>query len=243
MIDSHQLEFTNRVIIVTGGTGALGRAVAMALLNRGAQVIVTYLHRDELDALSGDLTEEERGRLTPFHVDVTNQKAVNEFIQHVVNQFRRIDGLANIAGGWAPRLLKDMTWDEWQAMLAFNLHSAFLVTTAVLPIMVAAKYGRIIGVGARGAMQAVPGAAHYNVAKVGLMWFMESVSNEYRQYNITANSVLPSTIDTVANRRGTPTADFSKWVRPDEVAELILYLLSERSSGTSGAKIPVYGKA
>ena len=88
-----------------------------------------------------------------------------------------------------------------------------------------------------------PNSAAYNVAKVGVMWLMETISNEVKAHNVTANSVLPSTIDTPANRIAFPDVDFTKWVRPDEVAEAICYLLSDLASGTSGAKIPVYGKA
>lgn len=236
-------DFTSRAIIVTGGTGALGNAVVTRLLDGGAQVIVTYKVDRELDVLKDRLSDDQRERLTPFKLDVLDQGAVKKFVEHVVNQFGRIDGLANLVGGFASAPISTMSWDEWQNMIALNLHSAWIVTTAVLPTMRTAAYGRIVAVGSRGAIQAGANAAHYNASKVGLMWLMETISNEVRQENITANSVLPSVIDTPANRRAMPTADFSTWVRPEEVAEVIVFLLSDRASGTSGAKIPVYGKA
>lgn len=235
--------FTNRVILVTGGTGALGTVVTRLLLARGAQVVVTYIKKDELDHLSATLSEAERTRLTPFHADVTNPKAVKELVDHVINQFHRVDGLANLVGGYAHGAVTEITGDQWTAMLNLNLTSTWLMTQAVLPTMRQANYGRIVAVGARGALDAQPRAAHYNVSKVGAMWLMTSVAHEYSAQNITANSVLPSTIDTPANRQAMPTADVTHWVRPDEVAELICYLLAEESSGTSGAQIPVYGKA
>lgn len=234
---------TTRVFIVTGGTGALGQAVVSRLLATGANVVVTYQAKDELNALTDRLSAEDRQRFTPFHVDVTSYKEVSEFVQHVVNQYNRIDGLANLVGGYTEKPFVESTPEEWQKMLNLNLTSTIFVTRAVLPVMVGAGYGRIVSVGSRGAIQALPNAAAYNVAKVGVMWLMETISNEVRGRNITANTVLPSVIDTAANRAAMPHTDTSRWVRPDEVAELIAYLLSDVSSGTSGAKIPVYGKA
>lgn len=236
-------QFTSRVIIVTGGTGGLGQAVVRQLLERGAQVVVTYTKNNELDVLTAKLDETQRARLTPFHVDVTNQKAVNELVEHVINQLHRIDGLANLVGGFASSSVMEMSEDDWHAQLSLNLDSAFLMSKAVLSAMIKANYGRIVSVGSRSAIQASPKSAAYNVSKVGVMWLMETISNEVKQHNITANSVLPSTIDTPANRNAMPDSDYSKWVRPDEIAELICFLLSDSASGTSGAKIPVYGKA
>lgn len=238
-----QTSFTDRVIIVTGGTGALGQSVVRLLLERGAQVVVTYTKSGELDVLNAKVSPEQRDRLTPFKVDVTNPKAVNECIDHVMNHLHRIDGLANLVGGYAEAKIIDTDWELWNSQLALNLHSAFIMSKAVLPTMMKANYGRIVSVGSRGAIQASPKAAAYNVAKVGVMWLMETISNEVKQHNITANAVLPSIIDTPANRQAFPDIEYTKWVRPEEVAELICYLLSDVASGTSGAKIPIYGKA
>lgn len=236
-------EFSQRVIIVTGGTGALGRTLSTMLLERGASVVVTYRDQHELDHLAHHLTPDQRNRLAPFSLDVGEEKAVAKFVEHVVNQFRRIDGLANLVGGYNAKPFPDMSFEDWRAAFRLNLDSSWLMSRAVAPHMIRANYGRIVSVGSRGAIQAAPGAAHYNASKVGLMWLMESLSNELRGHNITANTVLPSIIDTAANRQAWPQANFDAWVRPEEVAELICYLLSEQSSGTSGAKIPVYGKA
>ncbi len=236
-------DFAKRVIIVTGGTGALGQSVVQQLLDRGAQVITTYTKKEELDVLAAKLSAEAEERLTPFHVDVTNQKAVHELVEHVVNQFHRIDGLANLVGGYRSQPFVKISWEDWQSQLNLNLHSAFLMSQAVLPTMINANYGRIVSVGSRGAIQAANDSAAYNVSKVGLMWLMESIGNEVKQHNITCNSVLPSIMDTPQNRQAAPDVDYTKWVRTDEVAQTICYLLSDLASGTSGAKIPIYGKS
>lgn len=235
-------DFASRVILVTGGTGALGQAVVQQLLERGAQVVTTYTKKDELDVLLTKVSSTDETRLTPFKVDVTNEKAVHELMEHVLNQFHRIDGLANLVGGYRSQPFVSTTLDDWQAQLQLNLASAFIVTRAALPTMISAQYGRIVSVGSRGAIQAAANAAAYNAAKVGLMWLMESISNEVKSYNITANTVLPSIMDTPQNRQAAPDVDYTSWVRTDDVAELICYLLSDLSSATSGAKIPVYGK-
>lgn len=236
-------DFQDRVVIVTGATGALGQTLTHLLLERGAQVIATYRQKGELDDMLAKLEAPQQANLTPFSVDVTDEKAVTELVNHVINQFHRIDGLANIVGGYTGQAFGELTFESWRQQFALNLDSAFLMTRAVLPTMVNANYGRIVSVGSRGAIQAAQYGSAYNAAKVGLMWLMETVSNEYRAYNVTANSVLPSIMDTPANRRAWPDRDFSQWVRTDEVGELICYLLSDTASGTSGAKVPVYGKA
>ncbi|MBI5467182.1 MAG: SDR family NAD(P)-dependent oxidoreductase, partial [Candidatus Kerfeldbacteria bacterium] len=177
---------TVRVFIVTGGTGALGQSVVSRLLSTGSHVIVTYRSKDELNALADRLSGDERQRFTPFHVDVTSYPAVNEFVDHVVNEYGRIDGLANLVGGYAEKPFVESTPEEWQKMLNLNLISTIFVTRAVLPVMIRSGYGRIVSVGSRGAIQALPNAAAYNVSKVGVMWLMETISNEVRNRNITA---------------------------------------------------------
>lgn len=236
-------DFSTRVIIVTGGTGALGQSVTRQLLERGAQVIVTYTKKEELDVLLAKLSPELEQRLTPFKADLRNPKTTKEVVDHVINQFHRIDGLANLIGGYGSASVVETSWEMWQQQIELNLHTSFLMSQAVLPSMLKANYGRIVGVGSRGAIQASAKAAAYNVAKVGVMWLMESISNEVRTHNITANTVLPSIMDTPMNRQAFPDNDYTSWVRTDEVAEVICFLLSDAASGTSGAKIPVYGKA
>lgn len=236
-------DLRDRVILVTGGTGSLGHTVSRMLLERGAQVVTSFLNAKELDKLTQELPDDQRSSLTAYPADVTDPRQVTELVGHVNSQFRRIDGVAHLVGAYNYVPFTQLTWEQWSRSITINLHSAFLLTHAVLPHMIRAGYGRLVAVGSRTAAQAQAGSAHYNAGKAGLMSLMESISNEYRTLNITANTVLPSVIDTPANRQIAPQADFTKWVRPEEVAELIVYLLSPESSGTSGDNIPVYGKS
>lgn len=229
----------DKVIIVTGGTGRLGTAVTNLLLSRGARVLVTYTKADELKRLQGSLAPELIDRLTAKQVNVTNEMMVTTFVDDTVKEFHRIDGLANLVGGWDSVPFVEMTLERWQQQIDLNLTSAFLMSRAVLPHMIAAKYGRILGVGAQSAIQAAKKQAHYNVSKVGVMWLMETISNEAKDFGVTANAILPSAIKTEAEHAKDPGG---AWVRPEEAAELVAYLMSPESGATSGAKIPVYGK-
>ncbi len=230
----------DRVIIVTGGTGRLGTAVTGLLLSRGTRVVVTYTKESELERLRATLPEADRPNLSTTKVDVTDEPAVSRFVHDVHAKHGRIDGLANLVGGWNSTPFVELTLAKWNQQLDLNLTSTFLMSRAVLPLMIAAKYGRILGVGAQSAIQARKAQAHYNVSKVGVMWLMETISNEAKEFGVTANAILPSAIKTEAEHAKDPGG---AWVRPEEVAELVAYLMSPESGATSGAKIPVYGKA
>lgn len=237
---TNETSLADRVIIVTGGTGRLGSAVTKLLLERGAHVVVTYNNDAEVVMLKASLKPKEFEMFSAEKVDVTSETEVTTFIVGVMKKFQRIDGLANLVGGWASTPIAEVTMEDWQKMLNTNLTSAFLVTKAVLPHMIAAKYGRILGVGAQSAIQAKKEQAQYNVSKVGVMWLMETISNEVKQFGVTANSILPSAIKTQAEQEKDPGG---AWALPEEIAEAVAYLLSPASGATSGAKIPVYGKA
>lgn len=226
----------DKVIIVTGGTGRLGTAVTGLLLSHGARVVITYTKESELERLQAALPEVDQKNMTAKKVNVTDERAVSTFVHDVHAMHGRIDGLANLVGGWDSTPFVEMTMDKWQQQLDLNLTSAFLMSRAVLPYMIAAKFGRILGVGAQSAIQAAKKQAHYNVSKVGVMWLMETISNEAKDLGVTANAILPSAIKTEAEHAKDPGG---AWVRPEEVAELVAYLMSPESGATSGGKIPV----
>lgn len=216
----------DRLMIVTGGTGALGQAVTRRLLADGASVVVTYIDQAELDRLVEVVPAGERTRFESVAVNLTDPDGVDALVTRTLSRYRRIDGLVNIVGGYQHRLLLEMSWADWQRQLQLNLTTTFLVTRAVIKPMAKAEYGRIVSVGSQSAMAAAPGAAHYNAAKAAVANLMATVSHELQSQNIRANTVLPSTIDTPANRLAMPDADTSAWVPPSRIADVISGLLS-----------------
>lgn len=230
------------VALVSGGTGALGHAVVHAFLHAGAVVAVPYVNPDELEHLEGILGPEAKA-LWPEQVNLLERDAVQRFVEQVVQREQRLDILVNLAGGYQHRPFSTMTGEDFDKIVALNLTTAFNLTHAVVPQMLKRKYGRVVSVSSRGAMQASPNAAHYNAAKVGLAWFMETLAHEYVDSGITFNTILPSVIDTPANRKMLKGSDEKRWVKPDDIAKVLLFLASPDSQIISGAKIPVYGRA
>lgn len=229
------------VAVVSGGTGALGHAVVHAFLQAGASVAVPYQNADELEHLEGVLGPEARA-LWPEEVNLLERDAVQRLVDAVAKKEGRIDVLINLAGGYQFKPFGRMTGEDWDKIVGLNLTTAFNLTHAVVPHMLKRKYGRVVSVSSRGAITGSPNAAHYNAAKVGLAWFMESLAHEYVDSGITFNSVLPSIIDTPANRKSMK-GDYKRWVKPEEIARVLLWLASPDSHPISGAKIPVYGRA
>lgn len=232
-------DLENKVAIITGGTGGLGQAVTRAFLEAGAQVIVIYhteARRDNLLHALGGRPE----RLTMLAADVTQEAPVRDAVQHVVDRFARLDILAHLVGGYIGDIpvaqMEEMTWDY---LLTLNLKSAFFCCKAALNQMLDQGYGKIILVGARGGITPVPGAAAYAVAKSGVHALTQAIASEVCGRNINVNAVLPGIIDTPANRQAMPDADFSQWVKPEDLAQVILFLASDAASGINGALIPV----
>ena len=155
-----------------------------------------------------------------------------------------IDALVHLVGGFSGGTpvaeTSDATWDQ---MMNINLRVAFLTLRSVLKPMIAARRGRIVAVGSRAALEASPNITAYAVSKAGLVALVKNVAAETKDLGITANVVLPSTIDTPVNRAAMPKADFSHWVRPESIAKLLVWLASEESGDVSGAVIPIYGRA
>lgn len=237
--------FQNKVALVTGATGALGMVVTRRLLGNGARVAATYRTdsgRNDLEQFVGAL----KGNLTQIVADVTDERSVQELVKTVIGKFGRIDFLLNIVGGYAGgNDLAETDLSQWDLMMNVNLKSAFLCAKAVLPHMIKQNYGRIVNVSSRTAVEKsrrVKSGA-YAISKAGVMVLTETLAEEVKNHDINVNCVMPSTIDTANNRRNMPKADFSKWVDPNEIAEVMLFLLSDASKATSGACIPVYGKA
>ena len=222
-----------KVVLVTGALGALGRVVTEAAIARGAKVAGVD-HAPSNAPAAPD-------RLEFGGVDLSDPAQARRAIDAAATHFGKLDALINIAGGFAFETVADGEEKTWQRMYALNVLTALNASRAALAHLAASGGGRIINVGAMGALQAGAGMGAYAASKAGVHRLTEALAAEWKG-KITVNAVLPSTIDTEANRASMPKADFSKWVRPQELAEVILFLASDAASAVTGALIPVAGR-
>ena len=230
---------TARVAIVTGGTGALGRAITTTLLEAGGVVAIPYAVAEELAALEGTLPAAGRARLLALPADVTDEAAMGQFVQAVRARHGRVDGLVNAVGGFAGGDLLSTPLAAWERMLKLNLTSAVIACRAALPVMIAGGGGRIVNVASRAVLSPQGGFIAYTVSKAGVITLTQALAQEVRSHHITVNAVLPSTMDTPGNRRAMPEADRSGWVRTEDVARVVAFLLSEQASAVTGASLTV----
>jgi len=237
------MRFSGKVALVAGGTGALGRAVTLALLREGAEVTATWRHENELNKL-----KQEAGaaatRLEGRRVDLTDAAAVGQLVEEIVAAKGRLDILINTAGGFEGGA---KMWDSDPAtldrMLALNLRPGFLLARAAVKTMLREGAGAIVNVLAKAALDHPAGLAAYAASKAAALAMMGSLAEDLKGTGIRANSVLPSIIDTAANRRAMPKADFAKWPQPEDIAKVILFLASDEAKVVHGASIPVYGSS
>ena len=222
-----------KAVVVTGALGALGRVVVEAALKRGAGVA-------GLDHAPSRI-EPTPERIELGGVDLSDAAQAKQAIDAAARHFGRIDALINIAGGFTFETVADGDPASWQRMYSLNVLTALNATRAALPYLAASPGGRIVNIGAMGALQAGSGMGAYAASKSGVHRLTEALAAEWKG-KITVNAVLPSTIDTAANRASMPKADFSKWVAPLELAKVILFLASDASSAITGALIPVSGR-
>jgi NAD(P)-dependent dehydrogenase (short-subunit alcohol dehydrogenase family) len=234
-------KFSNKIVLVAGGTGGLGRAVSLAFLDEGANVIVTYHDQQGFDALKSAA----RAISSSFEghpVDLTNDSATAEFIARVIAQHGRIDALVNAVGAYAGGVplweLKSAVLDQ---MLALNLRSGYALTHAAVPAMLKQKSGAIVNVVARAAIDHAAGASAYAASKAAALAMMDSLAADVKGTGVRVNSILPSIIDTPANRKAMPSADFTMWPKPEDIARVILFLCSDDARVIHGAAVPVYG--
>lgn len=227
-----------RAVLVAGGTGALGSAVLRALLDAGHPVFASWLVETERDRVYGEFPTADR--LTLVHADVTDPVSVEAAVAAVPD----LGAVVNLVGCYAAGPKVHETEPEaFEAMLRINLRPGFLLARAAMPRLVATGGGAFVGVSARAALQPFPGAAGYITAKAAVLAFIQALDTEYRDAGIRCNAVLPSVIDTAANRLAQPHADFSRWVTPEQIAAVIRFLISDDSAPISGAAIPIYGRA
>src|SRR3989475_6381813 len=229
----------HRVAIVTGGTGALGQAVTQRFLTEGAVVAVPYAVAKERDQLCERAAPADRGRLVTEPVDVTDLAAMTAFVERTVVARGRVDILVGAVGGFAAGSLLETDEATWRRMLDLNLTSAFAATKAVAPHMVRARYGRIVLVASRAVVVPAGGVLAYTGSKVGVIALAQALARELGPHRGTVNAVLPSTMDTPANRAAMPDSDRRGWVPLEAVADAIAMLAREQSAHITGTLLAV----
>jgi NAD(P)-dependent dehydrogenase (short-subunit alcohol dehydrogenase family) len=229
----------DRSVLVTGGTGALGTAVVDAFLDAGWRVVCTWVLPHERERMG------ERDGLDLVQADLFHEQEVAAAVSHAAAAADApLRAVANLVGGYlAGARVEETTLEQFEGQLRLNLRPTFLATRAALPALVAAGGGGIVCMSARAAERPFGGAAAYAASKAAVRTFAQAVAVEYRDEGVRCNAVLPSVIDTPANRAAEPAADHSRWVHPTEIARVILFLCSDDSAPVSGAAIPVYGRA
>ncbi len=235
------VKFGGKVVLVAGGTGGLGRAVALAFLAEGAQVVVTYRVKEGFDALK-NAAEKNEANLEGHVVDVTHEIAVRQLVEKIVGKYRRLDAMVNTVGGYAGGTkLWDLETKVFDQMLALNLRAGYALSRAVARAMLKEGHGAIVNVAAKAAFDHAGGAAAYAASKSAAVAMVDALAADLKGSGVRVNSILPSIIDTETNRKAMPTADFSKWPKPEDIARVILFLCSEDAKVIHGAAIPVYG--
>ena len=222
-----------KVIVVTGASGALGKVVAEVALARGARVAGVDYGTSQAAATPD--------RIEFGGVDLSDPAQAQKAIDAVASHFGRLDALVNIAGGFAYETVAEGDPKTWQRMYALNVLTALNTSRSAIPHLAASASARIVNVGAMGALQAGSGMGAYAASKAGVHRLTEALAAEWKG-KITVNAALPSTIDTPANRASMPKADFGKWVTPQELADVILFLTSDAASAITGALLPVSGR-
>jgi NAD(P)-dependent dehydrogenase (short-subunit alcohol dehydrogenase family) len=232
----------DRVVLVAGGTGGLGRAVALAFLGDGAKVAVTHRGAAEFDALKRSAGE-DASRLSGHSADVTDDTAVRALVDELVARHGRLDALVNAVGGYAGGArLWEMDAKTLDQMLLLNLRSGYVLARAAVPVMLKQGHGAIVNVASRSALAHGPGESAYAASKAAAVALIDSLAADLKGTGVRANSILPSIIDTEANRKAMPRADFSKWPKPEEIARVVLFLCGDDAKLIHGAAVPVYGQ-
>lgn len=222
-------------VVVTGGSGGLGGAVVRRLASDGWRVVVADLHppRSPVDGVSYEA------------VDLFSPDDVSTVVSRAgADADRPLRAVVNLVGGYAAGgLVHETAVDDFEAQFRLNLRPTYLVCSASLPLLMAAGGGSIVCVSTRAALRPFAGAAGYVTSKAAVLALVDALAVEYRDHGVRVNAILPSVIDTPANRAAQPGADFERWVRPEQIADVVAFLCSEGSAVTSGAHIPVYGRA
>ena len=231
---------TSRVVVITGAFGVLGQAVARAFAAQGAQLALLDVAPQSPSAVRAELGSSP---LVFGGVDLTDLEATRRAMAVTAMRYGGIDVLVNVAGGFRWERLEDGDPDTWDQLYAMNLRTAVVCCKVALPAMLERGAGRIVNVGAgAAAARAGAGMGAYTASKAGVQRLTESLSEEVKDRGVTVNAILPGTIDTPRNRADMPKADFSRWVSPEAIADVIVFLASDAARAVTGASIPVFGR-
>lgn len=234
---------TAGVVLVAGGTGGLGRAVTLAFLKEDARVTVTYRNRDELNALMM-LAADKASQIEGYNVDVTDEAEVSKLIDGIIGRHGRLDALVNTVGGYAGGVkLWELDTKVFDQMLALNLRSGYALSRAAVRVMLKQGSGAIVNVAAKAAIDHSAGASAYAASKAAAVAMMDSLAEDLKGSGVRVNSILPSIIDTEANRKAMPGADFAKWPKAEDIARVIVFLCSDDAKAIHGAAVPVFGNS
>jgi len=237
-----QNEFKNKVIVITGAAGNLGQAVAEAFARLNARLALLDLNEQTLQTVMAKLPAGVDAK--SYAVNLLESGSVNQVMQQVIDDMGRIDVLANIAGGFSMGpLIQDTADKDWDFMMNLNARSVFYTARAAIPSMLENGAGRVINVSARAALEGKGRMGPYCASKAAVRTLTESMAAENKYDGINVNCILPGTIDTPQNRESMPDADFSNWVPPAALADVVVFLASEAARCVTGAAIPVYGRS
>ncbi len=224
----------NKTVLITGAGGTVGRIAVEEFLKLGANVVGIY---------HGTKTTVESKNYFPIEkCDLGNAECVSKLISQVINRYKSIDVLVNIAGGFTFKEIKETQYADVENMISINFKTVFNITSASLEYLKKSICGRVINIGAIGAITAGGGMAAYSISKSAVMRYTEALAEETKSDSVTVNAILPSIIDTRQNRSDMPQGDFSSWVTPSELVNVMAFLASDRSTGINGALIPVRGR-
>jgi NAD(P)-dependent dehydrogenase (short-subunit alcohol dehydrogenase family) len=237
---THQL--ANKVVIITGSIGNLGKATSRALQRAGAKTVLVDRSNERLKENYPDLIN-SRDHLLAGGVDLANPDSLAIIVQTALARFGRIDSLVNTVGAWrGGKPAHETDLGDWDFLFGVNVRTTLLCCRAVIPRMLQQGSGKIVNVASRDGLQGSSGYSAYSASKSAVLRLTEAMAAELKNSNINVNCLMPGTIDTPQNRKAMPNSDFSKWVEPEAIAEVILFLISDAARAINGAALPVYGR-
>lgn len=235
--------FSGQTIMITGASGNLGSAVTQKFISSGANLVLIDHSEEKINRLFPEIIQSEM-HLIAQGVDINDKLMLDDVVENAMERFKRIDVLINTVGGYRGGYpLYETSDDTWDMLFNLNSRSVYNLMKVVAPIMLSAKNGVIINVAARLALKGSANQTAYSAAKSVVVRLTEGLAGELKYDGINVNCVLPGTIDTPQNRASMPNADYSHWVTPDAIADVILFLASDDARGITGASIPVYGRS